>query len=152
MLMNIDTLSTPTPIFLASVPFYLTADVANNIWMEELSVEERAVDSQVALSQFFELYSYLTRSSIVYLLPSRPGLQDQTFVSNLGIVLPHLQVGTVVVSRFFSEPRIGESEVGIEFFRTMNFSVHSVPERIDSSFSTGLDSRRRSSHDGFLLP
>ena len=123
----INIMNTSTPAFLMNVPFSLVGDVPNNVWMEELSDEDRSVNSQVALSQFHTLYRYMAQSSIVYLLPSRPGLQDQTFVSNLAVVLPHCPDSTVVVSRFRSQPRVGEDEVGIEFFRTMEFSVHAPP-------------------------
>jgi len=34
-----------------------------------------------------------------------------------------------VVSRFRSQPRVGEAEVGLEFFRAMGFSAHTPPEQ-----------------------
>ncbi|MEL7037151.1 MAG: arginine deiminase-related protein [Cyanobacteria bacterium J06592_8] len=110
-----------------NVPFSLSGDIPNNIWMQELSPEERSIDHNKAISQFMELYSFLARHAFVYLLPSYPGLQDQTYVANLGIVLPHVKKQTVVISNYRSEPRRGETEIGREFFKQMNFTVEDAP-------------------------
>lgn len=120
------------PAFLMNVPFSLSADVPNNIWMQELDRSERNIHRDRAVMQFFELYRAISEFSLVYLLPSTPGLQDQTYVSNLGVVLPHLPKCTVVVSRFRSPPRVEESATGHAFFRMMNFAVESPPERLTS--------------------
>ncbi len=118
---------TNKPSFLMNVPFSLSGDVPNNIWMQELSPEKRIINHNKALSQFMELYSFLSRHAIVYLLPSYPGLQDQTYVANLGIVLPHTKEKIVVISNYRSEPRRDESEIGREFFKLMNFTVKDAP-------------------------
>ena len=78
------------PAFLLNAPLSLSADVPNNIFMAVKTAEQRRVDKHKALRQFHELYAFMSSYSLVYLLPSRPGLQDQPFVSNLGVVLPHL--------------------------------------------------------------
>ncbi|MGD1805551.1 hypothetical protein ACP6PL_08925 [Dapis sp. BLCC M126] len=98
-----------------------------SIWMEELSPEERIINRDKALSQFMELYSFLSRHAIVYLLPSYPGLQEQTYVANLGIVLLHTKEKIVVISNYRSEPRRDESEIGRQFFNLMNFKVKDAP-------------------------
>ncbi|MGK7929426.1 MAG: hypothetical protein AB4290_29995 [Spirulina sp.] len=86
--------SNDRPCFLMNAPFFVSADVINNqIMMDVLSAlspDEQKIDIDRALSQFHELYSFISRYALVYLLPSYPGLQDQTYVANLGIVLPHL--------------------------------------------------------------
>ena len=111
------------PAFLMNVPLSLSAAIPNNIWMEEMTAEEREIDRDAAFRQFFELYAYLTDRAIVYLLPSQPGLQDQTYVSNLGIVLPHLADKTFVGARLRSSVRAGEAPLGCRFFELMNFRV-----------------------------
>ncbi len=121
------------PAFLMNAPFSLSADVPNNIWMEELDSSERLVQCHKAVAQFFELYRTISQFSIVYLLPSTPGLQDQTYVSNLGVVLPHLSECTVVLSRFRTAPRIEEPAIGRTFFEMMNFRIMSPPEHLTSS-------------------
>ncbi|MGH6917078.1 MAG: dimethylarginine dimethylaminohydrolase family protein, partial [Geminicoccaceae bacterium] len=98
-----------TPAFVMNVPLSLSAAVPNNIWMEEMTAEEREIDRHAALRQFLDLYAYLTDRAIVYLLPSKPGLQDQTYVSNLGIVLPHLADRTFVGARLRSSVRAAEA-------------------------------------------
>jgi N-dimethylarginine dimethylaminohydrolase len=103
--------------------------------MREMTAEERRIDHRAALDQFLALYNYLAADSIVYLLPSHAGLQDQTYVSNLGLALPHLKESTAVISRFRSEPRVGEASVGRRFLELLNFSVYTPPARLDE----GLD-------------
>lgn len=114
--------------FLMNVPFSLSTEVPNNIWMLDYSPDERVIDKDKALFQFMSMYSFVARYAIVYLLPSYPDLQDQTYVANLGIVLPHIAEQIVVISNFRSEVRRPESDIGREFLRLMNFSVIDAPE------------------------
>ncbi len=115
------------PVFLMNLPLSLSTAEPNNIIMEQLDGGERRVDLREAIAQFVEAYRFVSQHALVYLLPSRPGLQDQTYVSNLGAVLHHLEEETVVVSRFRSRPRVDEAAVGIDFFSLLNFSVHRPP-------------------------
>lgn len=126
------------PAFLMNAPLSLSADVPNNIWMQELDISERAIDRDKAFAQFFELYRAISQFSIVYLLPSTPGLQDQTYVSNLGVVLPHLPQNTVVISKFRATSRVGESAVGCSFFELMGFDVKVPPVRVESPVFEGF--------------
>lgn len=123
------------PAFLLNAPLSMSAKIPNNALMARKTAEQRCVDKHRALRQFHELYSFMSSYALIYLLPSRPGLQDQPSVSNLAVVLPHLPECTVVVSRFRSEPRIEEAAVGMEFFRMMNFSVHRPPEYLSDEFA-----------------
>lgn len=107
--------------FLMSPPHFMSADEPNNVWMDKLTAPERRIDHEKATEQFQHLYEFLAARGMVYLLPSRPGLQDQVYTANLGIALPHLTDGTIVVSNFASGPRRGETAAGIEFFQ--QFSV-----------------------------
>jgi N-dimethylarginine dimethylaminohydrolase len=119
------------PVFLMNVPLSLSAEVANNVWMDKIDSGEREIRFDKALAQFVALYRHIAARAIVYLLPSAPGLQDQTYVSNLAAVLPHLGVDTVIISRFRSRPRIGEERIGAEFFRLMNFGVAVPPDEFE---------------------
>ena len=67
----------------------------------------------------------------MYLLPSLPGLQDQTYVANLGAVLPHREPDTAIVSRFRSAPRVGEASIGAEFLRLLGFLVEQPPAELE---------------------
>lgn len=119
------------PAFLMSLPLFLSADEPNNVLMEAMSGEDRRVDRRRATAQFLDLYSFIAAHAVVYLLPSKPGLQDQPYVANLGVVLPHLDRETVVVSRFRSPPRVGKSAVGADFFRLFEFDAHLPPATFD---------------------
>jgi N-dimethylarginine dimethylaminohydrolase len=115
------------PAFLMSLPLSFSAEDANNVWMREIPPEKRRVDRGKALSQLHELYAFLAARAVVYLLPSREGLQDQVFVANLAVVLPHTPDETVVVSNFRSRPRRGEQGAGIEFFEQMSLPYEVAP-------------------------
>lgn len=110
------------PVFLMSPPFFLDAGEANNVFMQELSPAERKIDKSKALVQFLGIYNFLSSIGLVYLLPSYAGLQDQPFVANLGIVLPHLKNYTIVVSTFRSPPRQGETLPGFAFLKMLGIN------------------------------
>jgi len=99
--------------------------------MEDMSPSEREVCLDRAIAQFLELYKHVAERALVYLLPSSPGLQDQPYVSNLGVVLPHCEADTVIISRFRTAPRVGEERIGAEFFRLMNFTVEQPPKKFE---------------------
>lgn len=118
------------PAYLMNVPFSLSAEVANNVWMEELDDEGRKVDTHRAINQFMQLYHFMAAEGLVYLLPTPrvPGLQDLVYCANLGMVLEHMPgQDTVVLSRFCSEVRIPEEAVGEQFFAEMGYKVVKSP-------------------------
>src|SRR5215211_1389015 len=122
------------PAFLVNAPFSYTAEVANNVWMEEYEDGQRAPDHQKAMVQFLETYRYLASEGLVYVLPTPVGcdLQDLVFTGNLGVVLEHVPAkDVVVVSNFTSEPRRGETEVGVRFFEQMAYQVHVAPTKFE---------------------
>lgn len=130
--------STPTalerPAFLLNAPFSYSADVANNVWMEEYEEADRIPDHKKAMVQFLELYRYLSSEGLVYVIPTPVGcgLQDLVFTGNLGIVLEHVPTkDTVVISNYTSEPRSGETEVGVRFFEQMGYRVHVPPTKFE---------------------
>jgi N-dimethylarginine dimethylaminohydrolase len=70
----------------------------------------------------------------MYLLPTPRDrqLQDLVFTANLGVVLEHLESkDTVVLSNFTSEPRRGETEVGVDFFEAMGYRTYVAPARFE---------------------
>lgn len=115
------------PAFLMNVPLFLATDVPNNVWMQEMSEEARRLDRSKALAQFRRVYEFLAARAVVYLLPSTRGLQDQTYVANLAVVLPHTLERRVVISNFRSEPRRGEREAGVAFFEQMGLAFDVAP-------------------------
>lgn len=121
------------PAFLVNAPFSYSTEAANNVWMEELDPDERVPDIRRAMAQFLELFHFLSGDALVYVLPTPriDGLQDLVFTANLGIVLTHLDPAPVVVSNFTSEPRRGETEVGVRFFELLGYETHVAPHKFE---------------------
>jgi arginine dihydrolase len=122
------------PAFLMSCPFSYSADCPNNVWMRELGDEERKVNRTKAMSQFAQVYRHMAADAFVFLLPAPKGcgLQDLVFTANLGIVLEHVSGRNVVVlSNYTSEPRVGETEVGTQFFRAMGYTTVVAPYKFE---------------------
>jgi len=123
---------TPSQLHLQSYvmnfPFSLSTADPNNIWMQELSDEELQINRPKAYKQFMDLYTFMAGQSLVYLLPSTGNFQDQTYVANLGLHLPHVQTENVILlSNFTSDPRKGEETVGKTFFEMMGYETHISP-------------------------
>ena len=122
------------PAFLMSCPFSYSAGRPNNVWMRELCDEERKVDRTKAMSQFAQVYRHMAADAFVFLLPTPKDctLQDLVFTANLGIVLEHVSGRNVVVlSNYTSEPRVGETEVGDQFFRAMGYTTVVAPYKFE---------------------
>jgi N-dimethylarginine dimethylaminohydrolase len=120
------------PIFLMCPPFFLTTVVPNNKFMTDLDREGRKFDREKMTEEFLDLYKFMSENCLVYLLPSAPGMQDQTYVANLGIVLPHIKdKQTVVLSNFRSKPRRDEPEIGRKFFDALGYKVFMAPKMVD---------------------
>lgn len=122
------------PAFLVNAPFSLSADVPNNVWMEEIPEVDRKIDRHRAMVQFLEVFSVLSAGALVYVLPTprTTGLQDLVYTANLGIVPTHLpDVNDVVVSNFTSEPRRAETPVGVAFFESMGYRTTVCPWRFE---------------------
>ena len=111
--------------FAMNVPYFITNEHANNAQMAEINAAYGKVDRERALEQFNEIYRYAASRFRIYLVPSQAGLQDQVYVSNLGVTFePHGARGPLVVlSRFAAEGRAGEELVGEPFFRGLGFET-----------------------------
>jgi arginine dihydrolase len=120
------------PVLLMNLPLSLSAQIPNNAWMEDMSPGEREICLDRAIAQFLALYKHIAQHAVVYLLPSIPGFQDQPYIANLGLVLPHCEEDTAIISRFRSTPRIGEERIGADFFKLMNFTVERPPETFEA--------------------
>ena len=123
---------TPSQLHLQSYvmnfPFSLSTSDPNNIWMQELSDEELQINRPKAYKQFMDLYNFMSGQSLVYLLPSEGSYQDQVYVANLGLHLPHIKDRNVILlSNFTSDPRKGEELVGEKFFQQMGYETHISP-------------------------
>jgi len=118
----------PIQSYLLNFPFTLSTEDPNNIWMQELTEEEIKVNKSKAYHQFIDLYNFMAGQSLVYILPSEGNFQDQTYVANLGLHLPHFKdQNTILLSNFTSDPRKGEEYVGEKFFSQMGYNTHISP-------------------------
>ena len=122
------------PAYLMNLPFSMAADVANNVWMEEMDIEERRVDVPRAVNQFLQLYHFMAGTAVIYLLPTPrlSGLQDLVYTANLGIVLEHFRdKNVVVISNFTTDVRKPETKVGDCFFDLMGYEVIDSPHHFE---------------------
>jgi N-dimethylarginine dimethylaminohydrolase len=132
LIVNPSSLDKPT--YLMNLPFSLAADVANNVWMDEISANERKIDIPRAVNQFLQLYHFMAADAVVYLLPTPrlTGLQDLVFTANIGIVLEHLEEKNVaIISNFTTRVRRPETKVGKEFFELMGYQVYTSPHHFE---------------------
>ncbi len=114
--------------YVMNFPFSLSTADPNNIWMQELNEKELQINRPKAYKQFMDLYNFMSGQSLVYLLPSEGNFQDQVYVANLGLQLPHIKdANKILLSNFTSEPRKGEEWVGKHFFQQMGYETHISP-------------------------
>jgi len=111
-------------------PKYLSSKIENNKWMKDMPDEDKKINIDKAMAQFFDLYGLLAQDAMVYLLPPKRGLQDAVYISNAGIVLPHLYK-TIVLSNFTAQGRTGEEKVLSQFLDLMDFSQHLCPHKFE---------------------
>ena len=118
----------PFQSYVMNFPFTLSTSDPNNIWMQELTDEELTVNKPKAYKQFMDLYQFMAGGSLVHLLPSEGKFQDQVYVANLGISLPHIKnENHIILSNFTSDPRKGEELVGEKFFNMMGYKTAVSP-------------------------
>lgn len=84
------------------------------------------VNRDKAISQFHLMYSLFSQDAMVYLLPPRDGLQDQTYITNAGVCLPHLDK-TIILSNFKAEGRPGEENELAWFVTKMGYATFKPP-------------------------
>ena len=118
----------PIQSFVMNFPFSLSTADPNNIWMQELTDEELAINKPKAYKQFMDLYNFVAGGALVHLLPSEGNFQDQVYVANLGIHLPHIKnENHIILSNFTSDPRKGEELVGEKYFNQMGYKTAISP-------------------------
>lgn len=105
------------PMFLMAPPIFTSTDNPNNAWMDDINDGEREIDINKAMKQWLKLYNYISSQALVYLLPPQT-LQDQVYVANVGVVLPHTKEKIVVLANFKSEPRVEEPIIARNFFES----------------------------------
>lgn len=118
--------------FVMCPPHNLSIDNPNNVWMTELSEQDKILDKNKAFKQWSDFYNYLAGDSIVYLIPPVSGLQDQVYAANHGIILPHIKNRHIcIVSNYTSEPRINEAQETIDFFKKLGYITYKSPYKFE---------------------
>ena len=118
----------PIQSFVMNFPFSLSTADPNNIWMQELTDDELAINKPKAYKQFMDLYNFVAGGALVNLLPSEGNFQDQVYVANLGLYLPHIKnENHIILSNFTSDPRKGEELVGEKYFNQMGYKTAISP-------------------------
>ena len=118
----------PIQSFVMNFPFSLSTADPNNIWMQELTDKELIINKPKAYKQFMDLYNFVAGGAVVNLLPSEGNFQDQVYVANLGIYLPHIKdENHIILSNFTSDPRKGEELVGEKYFNQMGYKTAISP-------------------------
>ena len=122
----------PMQSFVMNFPLTLDTSNPNNIWMEEMSPEDLQISKPKAYRQFMDLYNFMAGQSLVNILPAEGNFQDQVYVANLGIQLPHIKDRNVIIlSNFTSPPRQGEENVGEKYFQQMGYETHKCPFKFE---------------------
>ena len=118
----------PIQSFVINFPFSLSTADPNNIWMQELTDKELIINKPKAYKQFMDLYNFVAGGAVVNLLPSEGNFQDQVYVANLGIYLPHIKnENHIILSNFTSDPRKGEELVGEKYFNQIGYKTAISP-------------------------
>lgn len=146
---KIDLFNCDTPSFMMVMPTNASSDNLNNVWIEELSEEDRVVDNETAFNQWLDLYMFLNQQGLVTIMPSPQnieGLADHVYAANAGMMIGD----TFVVSNFTSEPRIPETEVIEKFMKTMGCKVVVCPYKFEGEADGGKYIGRLNGKDTYL--
>ncbi len=128
--------ASPVLELLLCPPKYLSAKTANNKWMKDMPAKEREVNVDRAMAEFHEMYSLISQDAMCYLLPPKEGLQDATYISNAGVVLPHLSKKTMILSNFTAKGRAGEEKQLKIFAEMMGYKTHECPFKWEGEAET----------------
>ncbi len=109
--------------FLMCHPQHFEISYVINPWMEG---NVKRTSSELAIKQWQKLYSLITQSAEVELVPPQPGLPDLSFTANAGFILED----KVVLSRFLHPERQREEEYFEAWFAAHDFRFHRLPPQI----------------------
>jgi len=126
-----DRLRTPSdldvPVFVVCPPIIQGISVENNVYMQELTEEQRKllnVDELVA--QWMNVVRILSMEALVLTLPPNPLLQDLVWVNSF-VYLPHVDEPTCIISSFKAEGREPESDLAEWFLNEMGYKTYRPP-------------------------
>lgn len=119
-------------VFFMTPPFAMDNAIANNAWMSDT---DDKVDRMTAMEEWLRLYKDLSSIGMVYLTPTHPKLQDQTYVSN-GIWVVEHDRRYCLMPNFRVEGRKRNDDLGIPgenaingpFMKMLGYEVVYMPE------------------------
>lgn len=119
------------PVFALCQPLFVDNKIKNNIWMKQANGEEKEMDKEEFMGEWYNLYNALAFNSVIYLIPPRKGLQDQTYV-NCAAYLPHRgKENIIVLSNFTAPGRAGEEIVAGRLFTDLGYKVIKCPYKFE---------------------
>jgi N-dimethylarginine dimethylaminohydrolase len=113
------------PSYLMCKPYTISTKSPNNAWMKDADQQE-PIDYDLALRQWQALYNHIAGQADVWQLPASGNFQDQVYVANLAMVIPHMD-NMVCLANMKSPPRKGEEWVGEAMFKLMKFDIKRPP-------------------------
>ena len=102
--------------FIMCPPVFTDNKEKINIWMEKYNEK---INRKKIISQWLDVYNFVSSVCPVFLLPPKEGLQDQVYVSNAGVFLPNTNI--FIVSKFLHYVRKSESKEIKEFVEKLGF-------------------------------
>lgn len=112
------------PCFAMTPPNFVSTDILNNARMKKL--DGVSINKYKFFNQWHNLYSTLSRMALVYLMPAKKGLQDQTYVNNfVALNMPDRDIA--IVSRFAGPERQDESIIANKFLQDLYFETYQCP-------------------------
>jgi len=127
---DISKLTIPLVKLLMCPPDYLDTKVLNNQWMVDMAKKDKSsvvINKDKAMAQFKNMYMLFTDSALVYLIPPKPGLQDQIYVSSAGVILVHLPDKVAITPTFKANGRYGEEQEDTNFLTDLGYSCDKSP-------------------------
>ena len=112
------------PCFVMTPPNFVSTDILNNARMKVL--DDVSINKHKFFNQWYNLYNILSKMSLVYIIPAKKELQDQTYVNNF-VVLNTPDRSIAIVSRFAGLERQGESIVAEKFLQDLYFDTYQCP-------------------------
>lgn len=127
---KIDLFNVDCPSFMMVMPTNASSENNNNVWMQQMSEEDKVMDPEATFGQWMDLYNFLSFNGIVAIAPSPAnieGLADHVYAANSGIMIKD----TYVVSNFTSEPRQPETPIIEKFMRNFGCKVVVCPFKFE---------------------
>jgi N-dimethylarginine dimethylaminohydrolase len=121
----------PFPVFALCQPMYVDTKVANNIWMKEMKGKDKQIDHERFMGEWYNFVKLLSSDSLVYLIPPKKGLQDQTYVNSF-CYLPHIEDKDVIILSNFTAPgRAGEEDAAGSFLAALGYECVKSPYKFE---------------------